>query len=70
MSVEFECPNLDAMSESDLKSFRTTFETLSAYCAAKRLAMRARQSGRIADATAHERECESLYQSIPEGARW
>lgn len=40
------------------------------YCLWKCLAMRARLHGSIAQAREHESNCDRIYRSLPESARW
>ena len=62
--------NLDAMDESELLGARDTFITLANYCTRKRRAMEFRVAGRIAAAQLYEQECQEIYDSLPDWARW
>jgi hypothetical protein len=63
-------PNLDAMSDDELREFIDTCGRLESYARAKRLALVQRAHGYILQATTLERECDRIYKTLPESARW
>lgn len=65
-------PNLDGLSidPNDLDKAARVLRILSRYATLKAQAMRARSVGMIPQALDLERDLESLYQRLPQWARW
>jgi hypothetical protein len=62
--------NLDGLTPDELQEVAQALSALAAYAKTKARAMLLRASGMIADALAHEEQCENYYRSLPEWARW
>jgi hypothetical protein len=54
----------------DQKNCRLAFKRLGQYASAKIDAMKARLNGDIEEAMMRERICDSIYNQLPEWARW
>lgn len=68
----FETPNIDCMSinPADVAALGRVFTTLARYCKCKSRAMRYRLAGHIEIALEFERQCQLLYESLPQEFRW
>lgn len=65
-----EIQNLDAMSEAELRTFRSEHPALNRYARLKAVAMAYRKRGNIPMAGAFEAECEKTYEQLPKRLRW
>lgn len=65
-----ELPNMDGMSEDELKELETVLGVAACYAGHKRLAMEYRTKGDIECGLAHERICDEMYEQLPQECRW
>jgi hypothetical protein len=63
-------PNIDAMTDDELREFSDHASTLAQYVSTKLLAMSTRKDGRINEAIRIEAHLERLYQILPIEWRW
>lgn len=68
--VREEVQDLDAMSEDDLRAFRSRHPALCRYARLKAVATAYRRRGNIPMAEAFEAECEGIYNQLPKHLRW
>ncbi len=68
--LQFEIPNLDGMSEDEVRQCERVFGLLAAYASHKANAMKWRAAGDIEVAIGHERAADTMYRRLPEWARW
>lgn len=62
--------NLDAVSQEDLRDYKIVFELLAEYARFKLFATNRRLEGQIDLALKHEERCESIYDGLPDWAKW
>ena len=62
--------NLDAMDPADLREFAVVSRNLAEYALTKACAMELRATGDIAGAQTREAQCDAIYKSLPDWARW
>jgi hypothetical protein len=62
--MQFECPNLDAMSAEELDEWRNGASLAIQYATQKRIAMSNREKGAVRTALAMEKQCEALYDKM------
>jgi len=69
---EFAIPDLDEIGtvEEDVDAMAQVFGLLASYCLGKGAAMRHRKAGRIHEALAAQRTCESVYAALPPVLKW
>jgi hypothetical protein len=67
---DLSIPNLDAMTDQELRECSGHFSTLAQYASLKGMAMNSRKNGRVADAIRTEAYLEKLYQLLPTEWRW
>jgi hypothetical protein len=65
-----EIPNLDAMSQEELRAYCDYFSILEKYCLLKDSAITGRLEGNIACALSLESKCDALYDSLPKQYQW
>lgn len=65
-----EPQNLDAMSESDLRAFRSSIPALNRYARLKAVAVAYRKRGNIPMAQSFEEACDRIYEQLPSRLRW
>lgn len=53
-----------------LPGYTRVVSSLAGYAANKAAAMQCRAKGQVSHALIHERNCERIYESLPECARW
>lgn len=62
--------NLDDCTAEELTEFCKMFRTLADYAQAKAIAMNHREQGRINAAINYEKDCEIIYNRLPDSAKW
>lgn len=67
---DFQAPNLDSLTNGELKTWKNIFETLSRYCGAKVCAQEYREEGFTQDALQTEALCDRIYNTLPSEVKW
>jgi hypothetical protein len=70
VETETGIPNLDAMTPAALRETEDVFRFLASYCVMRRLGHINRHRDRLPEALRCDGICNSIYQQLPEWARW
>lgn len=63
-------PNLDDETREDLEEKEHAFSKLHSYAIKKGRAMELREQGKIEAASRFEAQCDAIYESLPDWAKW
>lgn len=70
--ITFDVPNIDcaAIDPAELENLALVFASLADYTSIKAHAMRRRLAGNIVGALQLEHTCETIYEQLPDWAKW
>jgi len=67
---DFSLPNIDCMTDDDLRNVWGTLKSASNYCEATLKARELRKAGNTQQAIVQEGIADRIYQALPEDVRW